>query len=304
VDSSTKRNLLNYWSGPWTVVEKLTDLLYRIAPHNEWRTWMKVQVVGIDRLKLYRERKNSNEPDPPIVEPPRQESLLDWEDGAERVEDPDMPYYLGGGGGGQPPPPLPPPPGPQDGGGGVPAYGPVVGGAGLGGVAPGAPPPPAQGKLDDVVQQPAEGGVAEDFPPPQLPDLEMVEDPDAPQGENQEGWQVDADQDEAAGYEGIEGDTYVVRGNGNRVLDAGQIVPYNGEQVGGDQEELAEYHRRIREAEEGVEDGGDPGELAGGDQGAQGRIATGPGSIHSPGNSPPPRVALALTGPEAIQWKL
>jgi hypothetical protein len=147
--------------------------------------------------------------------------------------------------------------------------------------------------------------VAEDFPPPpQLPDLEMVEDPDASQGENQEGWQVDADQDEAAGYEGIEGDTYVVRGNRNRVLDAGQIDPNNGEQVGGDQEALAENHRRIREADDGVEDGGDQGELAGGDQGAQGRIATGPSSILSPGNSPPPRVAPALTGPEAIQWKL
>jgi hypothetical protein len=34
---------------------------------------------------------------------------------------------------------------------------------------------------------------------------------------------------------------YVVRGNGNRVLDAGQLDPNNGEQVGGDQEELAEY---------------------------------------------------------------
>jgi hypothetical protein len=57
------------------VVEKLTDLLYRIAPHNLWRTWMIVQVVGINRLKLYREKKNMNEPDPPIEEPPRQESL-------------------------------------------------------------------------------------------------------------------------------------------------------------------------------------------------------------------------------------
>jgi hypothetical protein len=70
VDSSPKRKLSNYWSGPWTVEEKLTDLLYRISPHNEWRTWMKVQEVGIDRLKLYRENKDSDEPDPPIVEPP------------------------------------------------------------------------------------------------------------------------------------------------------------------------------------------------------------------------------------------
>jgi hypothetical protein len=89
VDSSTKRKMSNYWSGPWTVEEKLTDLLSRIAPHNEWQTWMKVQVVGINILKLYREKKDANEPDPPTVEPPRQESLeypddeflLDWEDG-------------------------------------------------------------------------------------------------------------------------------------------------------------------------------------------------------------------------------
>jgi hypothetical protein len=147
VDSSIKRKLSNYWSGPWTLVEKLTDLIYQIAPHNEWQTWMKIQVIGIDRLKLYREKKDLNKPDPPIVEPPRQESLeypddeflLDWEDRAEGVEDPDMPYYLGGGGGGgQPPPPSPPPPDPQGGGGGVPAYAPVVGGGGQGEVAPGA----------------------------------------------------------------------------------------------------------------------------------------------------------------------
>jgi hypothetical protein len=69
VDLSTKKKLSNNWSGPWTVEEKLTTLLYRIAPHNEWQTWMKVQVKGIDRLKLYREKKDPNEPDPPVVEP-------------------------------------------------------------------------------------------------------------------------------------------------------------------------------------------------------------------------------------------
>jgi hypothetical protein len=258
---------------------------------------MKIQVVGIDRLKLYREKKNSNEPDPPIVEPPGQESLeypddeflLDWEDGAEGVEDPDMPYYLGsGGGGGQPPPPPPPPLGPQGGGGGVPAYAIVVEGAGQAEVAPGAPPPPVQGELDDIVQQPAGGGMAEDFPPPpQLPNLELVEDPDVPQGENQEGWQVDAGQDEAAGYEGIDGDTFVVRGNGNRVLEAGQLDPNNGEQVGGDQEVLAERHRRIREAEEVAEDGHDQGELAGGDQGCPGSNRHGTGFHSQPGELSP-----------------
>jgi hypothetical protein len=163
-----------------------------------------------------------------------------------------MPYYLGGGGeGGQPPPPPPPPPGPQGGGGGVPAQAREVVGAGQGGVAPGMPPPPVQGELDDIVQQPIGGGLAEDFPPPpQLPDLERVEDPEAPQVEGEEGWQVDADLDDAAGNVEINDDTFVIRGNGNRVLDAGQLYPDNGEQVGGDQEVLAGQRRRTREADE------------------------------------------------------
>jgi hypothetical protein len=38
----------------------------------------------------------------------------------------------------------------------------------------------------------------------------------------------------------INDDTFVIRGNGNRVLDAGQLDPDHGEQVGGDQEVLAE----------------------------------------------------------------
>jgi hypothetical protein len=296
------------------VEEKLTDLLYRIAPHNDWQTWMKVQVVGIDRLKLYREKKEANDPDPPIVEPPRQKSLeypddeflLDWKDGAAGVEDPDMPYYLGGGGGGgQSPPPPPPSPGPQGGGGRVPAHAPVVGGAGQGGVAPGAPPPPVQGELDDVVQQPIGGGLAEDFPPPpQLPDLESVEDPEAPQGEGEEGWQVDADLDDAAGNVEINDDKFVIRGNGNRVLDAGQLDPDNGEQVGGDQEVLAGQRRRTREADEGEDDSGDQGRLARGEQDAQGRIVTGPDSILSPGNSLPQRVTPDPNGPRARQLKI
>jgi hypothetical protein len=180
-----------------------------------------------------------------------------------------------------------------------------VEGAGQGGVAPGAPPPPVQGELDDVVQQPVEGGGVEDFPPPpQFPNLEMVNDPDAPQGENQGDWQVEIGQGEAEGNDGPNDDTYVVRGNENRVLDANQPNPNDGEQVGGDQEGLAEYHRRIREADGGVEDGSDHGGLAEGDHDAQGQVATGPGSTLSPGNSPPPRGSPALTGPQAIQWKL
>jgi hypothetical protein len=180
-----------------------------------------------------------------------------------------------------------------------------VGGAGQGGVAPGAPLPPVQGELDDVVQQPIRGGLAEDLPPPpQLPDLERVEDPEAPQGEGEEGWQVDADLDDAAGNVEINDDTFVIRGNGNRVLDAGQLDPDNGEQVGGDQEVLAGQRRRTREAGEGEDDGGDQGGLARGEPDAQGRIVTGPGSILSPGNSPPQRVTPDPSGPRAIQLKI
>jgi hypothetical protein len=146
-----------------------------------------------------------------------------------------------------------------------------VGGAGQGGVAPGAPPLPEQGELDDVVQQLIGGGLAEDFPPPlQLPDLERVEDPEAPQGEGEEGWQVDADLDDAAGNVGINDDTFVIRGNGNRVLDAGQLDPDNGEQVGGDQEVLAGQPRRTREADKGADNGGNQVGLARGEQDAQG----------------------------------
>jgi hypothetical protein len=64
--------------------------------------------------------------------------------------------------------------------------------------------------------------LAEDFPPPpQLPDLERVDDPDVPQGEDHGGWQVDADLDDAAGNDDINDNTFVIWGNGNRVLDAG-----------------------------------------------------------------------------------
>jgi hypothetical protein len=79
--------------------------------------------------------------------------------------------------------------------------------------------------------------LAEDFPPPpQLPDLERV--PRSPQVEGEEGWQVDADLDDAAGNDEVNDNTFVIRGNGNRVLDAGQLDHDNGEQVKGDQEVL------------------------------------------------------------------
>jgi hypothetical protein len=46
--------------------------------------------------------------------------------------------------------------------------------------------------------------------------------------EGEEGWQVEADLDDAAGNVEINDDTFVIRGNGNRVLDAVQLDPDNG----------------------------------------------------------------------------
>jgi hypothetical protein len=122
--------------------------------------------------------------------------------------------------------------------------------------------------------------------------------------EGEEGWQVEADLDDAAGNVEINDDTFVIRSNGNRVLDAGQLDPNNGEQVGGDQEVLAGQRRRTREADKGEDDGGNQGGLARGEQDAQGQIVTGPGSILSPGNSPPQRVTPDPNEPRARQLRI
>jgi hypothetical protein len=98
-------------------------------------------------------------------------------------------------------------------------------------------------------------------------------------------------------------ETYEVRGQGYRVLDADQFNR-NGKQVEGGQRGLAEYYRRIREADAGTEDSGGQGGRAEGNRGARGQVAEGPGSTLSPGNSPPQRGSPALTGPQARRWKL
>jgi hypothetical protein len=82
-----------------------------------------------------------------------------------------------------------------------------------------------------------------------------------------------ADADDAADNDGINDDTFVIQGNINRVLEAGQLNQNNGEQVGreeGNQEVLAGEQRRPQEVD-GVEDGGgDQGRPAGGGRDAQG----------------------------------
>jgi hypothetical protein len=51
--------------------------------------------------------------------------------------------------------------------------------------------------------------LAEDFPPPpQLPDLEKVEDTEAFQVEGEGGWQVDADLDDSAGNDEVNDNTF------------------------------------------------------------------------------------------------
>jgi len=47
------RKLTTHWTGPWTITEKLSPLLYRIRGKDEWRISKLEQVVSVDRLKLY-----------------------------------------------------------------------------------------------------------------------------------------------------------------------------------------------------------------------------------------------------------
>ena len=47
------KKLSTYWSGPWTVVNVLSDLLYEIKPDPDWISSPKHQTVSIDRLRAY-----------------------------------------------------------------------------------------------------------------------------------------------------------------------------------------------------------------------------------------------------------
>ena len=47
------RKLTTYWTGPWTILEKLNDLTYRLSPQAEWGYRKTYQDATVDRLLLF-----------------------------------------------------------------------------------------------------------------------------------------------------------------------------------------------------------------------------------------------------------
>ena len=113
------KKFATYWTGPWTVVERVNNVMYRIRPDPSWMR-KKEEVVAVDRLK----RCYENEGDPHQQHPPDEQADLSMagDEFAEFIDEPDEQEPGGGGGGGgggvlgapdvQPPPPQPPPDGP------------------------------------------------------------------------------------------------------------------------------------------------------------------------------------------------
>ena len=130
-----------YWTGPWIITEKISDVTFEIKTTGDWNLKKVKVVVSIDRLKHYKEN-----PDRVLV--PMNLTLQDVSMSDEFVEqavdDPNLlpqfrlpaatlaladrgePLLLGGGVDPHPPPPPPggggglPPPPPPGGGGGRP----------------------------------------------------------------------------------------------------------------------------------------------------------------------------------------
>lgn len=65
-----------WWTGPWTVLHQVNDVVYRIKPHHSWKN-QSTQDVAVDRLKMY---SKNNEIPPREPEEDVSYSLLDGED--------------------------------------------------------------------------------------------------------------------------------------------------------------------------------------------------------------------------------
>ncbi len=61
-DRGETRKLVCCWTGPWTIVARLNELMYRIAPDPTWRPRPNVQAVSVDRLKLYKPPRGESRP--------------------------------------------------------------------------------------------------------------------------------------------------------------------------------------------------------------------------------------------------
>lgn len=97
------RKLSTYWTGPWTILRAVNELMYEIMPDPTWVAQKGPLVVSIDRLKLYQ----AEEGDAPNQPPEDGDDLL--MEGDEFAEGVQLPQPPAGGGGGAMGGPGPPP---------------------------------------------------------------------------------------------------------------------------------------------------------------------------------------------------
>ena len=153
ISPEVSKKLQTFWTGPWTIIEKLSDVLFRVQSPASWSLRSPIQVVSIDRLRLFIPPLDGTQAERPVtanhrLHVPGDEFLEQLHGGVSFPQPqplgplpggPAGPGGLGGGGGdasppssddegdeeddeggggggdggGGPPPPGPPPPGPQ-----------------------------------------------------------------------------------------------------------------------------------------------------------------------------------------------
>ena len=64
INKSVGAKFSMYWTGPWVIIKKISDVIFRIKTYGEWNKTRIEVVVGIDRLKHYNERLDK--PIPPM----------------------------------------------------------------------------------------------------------------------------------------------------------------------------------------------------------------------------------------------
>jgi len=128
-EMKNKKHLV-FWYGPFKILEKISDVMYRIQTHGDWNRRVLTEVVSIDRLRRY--KANPHYPPPPMDLTAEDVRIAD-EFAEQGTEDPDQlpqfrrsqgetirvrveveppymydhPYHVGG----TKPPTPPPPPG-------------------------------------------------------------------------------------------------------------------------------------------------------------------------------------------------
>ena len=77
-----------YWTGPWLVIRKISDVLFTIKSHGNWNRKEVTTVVSIDRVKRYRENDLSS-PDSCLSPGDVQveDEFIEWEHGAVDEEE-------------------------------------------------------------------------------------------------------------------------------------------------------------------------------------------------------------------------